>query len=335
MSPLILLWYVMGLGLIAWVLTGGADFGGGVWHLLARGPTAAAQRAAIERAIAPIWEANHVWLIFLIVVLFTVFPAAFAVISVALHLPVTGALIGIVLRGSAFVFRAYGLGDDARRRRWGRVFAAASVVAPFFLGLTLAGVSSGAIVVTPDGAGGEVVQSGFFAGWTTPFALGVGAFATALFALLAALYLCADGPAELREGNRRGAAAAELVAGALALFVSWRAAVDAPLLWQRFAAAPHFWPVQVGTAVVAGSVLAALWARRFAWARALGMGQVVLVVVAWGLAMEGELVLGAVHLMGSGTRPETLAAVLPALAVGFALCLPALFYLLRLFRTAP
>jgi len=91
--------------LVFYVLLGGADFGGGIWDLLASGPRAREQRAAIEHAIGPIWEANHVWLILVIVVLFTGFPPAFAAISIALFVPLVLLLVGIVLRGAAFTFR--------------------------------------------------------------------------------------------------------------------------------------------------------------------------------------------------------------------------------------
>src|SRR5690349_21450830 len=111
MTPAYVVWLIMGAGLAAYVLTGGADFGGGFWDLVASGPTEAKQRQAIARTIAPIWEANHVWLIFVVVCMFSAFPRAFAVVSVALHIPFTIVLVGIVLRGAAFVFRAYGLGD--------------------------------------------------------------------------------------------------------------------------------------------------------------------------------------------------------------------------------
>ena len=177
-----------------------------------------------------------------------------------------------------------------------------------------------------------MVQSGFFAGWTTPFAVLLGAFVLTLFALLAALYLCADGPSDLAHVFRRWALATELAAGALSMLVLWRAAADAPALWLRMLSAPSFWPVQVATAVVAVAVLATLWRRRYAVARVLGAGQVVLVVAAWGLAMDGDIVLGAVRVGGAGTRPETTSAVLPALGIGFALCVPSLVYLFRVFR---
>jgi len=111
------------VALTAYVLLGGADFGGGVWDLLASGPRKARQRDLIAHAIGPVWEANHVWLILAVVLLFTCFPPAFARMAIALHVPLTLMLIGIVLRGSAFVFESYGGGG-------GRVFAVASLVTP-------------------------------------------------------------------------------------------------------------------------------------------------------------------------------------------------------------
>src|ERR687884_759435 len=98
---------ILVLSLNAYVLLGGADFGGGVWDLLARGPRRDAQRALVADAIGPVWEANHVWLILVVVLLFTCFPVAFGALSVALHVPLVLMLVGIVLRGSAFTFRTY------------------------------------------------------------------------------------------------------------------------------------------------------------------------------------------------------------------------------------
>ena len=141
-------------GLAVYAISGGADFGGGVWDLLARGPRAAEQRRLIERALAPVWEANHVWLIFVVVVLFSAFPPAFAALGIRFHWPLTAALVGIVLRGSAFMFRSYG-GAPA----WGRVFAVASAATPFFLGVVLAAIS-GASSSAPSRRSGRRTMSG-------------------------------------------------------------------------------------------------------------------------------------------------------------------------------
>ena len=135
------------LSLTAYALLGGADYGGGVWDLLASGRTAERQRATIARAIGPVWEANHVWLIAAIVILFTGFPRAFAAVSTFLHIPLVLVLIGIVLRGSAFVFRAYG--PERHDWIWGRVFAVASVATPLFLGVIVGAITEGKLPATP------------------------------------------------------------------------------------------------------------------------------------------------------------------------------------------
>ena len=177
------IWIVMGVATVAYALTGGADYGGGVWHLLARGRTQGAQRELIENALGPIWEANHVWLILIIVLMFTVFPTAYAAISTALHIPITFALIGMVIRGSSFAFHAYGLRAKTDPSSWSRVFGVSSTLTPVFLGMIMAALSSGQIRWI-DGQ----LTTGFFAGWLTPFALLTGVFTLALFALLAAVF---------------------------------------------------------------------------------------------------------------------------------------------------
>ena len=150
---------LMMTGLVVYALTGGADFGGGVWDLLARGPRAGAQRKLIEKAIAPVWEANHVWLIFVVVLLFSGFPTAFSALSIALHIPITLMLLGIIFRGSAFVFRQYGGGDTTA---WQRTFAVASAVTPVFLGVIVGAITTGRIRVV-DG----VTTAGWFEHWTS------------------------------------------------------------------------------------------------------------------------------------------------------------------------
>ena len=324
-----LVWYVLGVGLLAYVLTGGADFGAGLWDLLASGTRARAQRAAIEHSIAPIWEANHVWLIFVIVVVFTVFPDAFATLCIAFHVPLLMVLFGIVMRGSAFVFRAYSLAPEASRSRWGHVFAWASIVTPVFLGITLGGMSSGRIQVE-----NHVVVSGYFAGWTTPFAVLLGLLTLALFGLLAATYLCADGPRILQWDFKIRAMAAQFVSGVLAVFALWRVRIDAPLLWERMSEHGLFWPAQIAALGLAAVIFLTLASEHFQVARVAVVLQVALVVGLWGLAMDGDLILNAANIHRSGARAETVEGVLPVLAIGFALSLPSLAYLFRVFRSA-
>ncbi len=205
------------VALTAYVLLGGADFGGGVWDLLASGPRKREQRALIAEAIGPIWEANHVWLILVIVVLFTCFPVAFARLAIGLHIPLSLMLIGIVLRGSAFTFRSHyghsGEHDDTAgtSQHWGRIFAIASVGTPVMLGLCVSALAAGTL--RPPGRAG--FYEAYVAPWLTPFGVGVGLLTLALFAFLAAVYLTVEAREwALQEDFRRralGAAAAVLV----------------------------------------------------------------------------------------------------------------------------
>src|SRR3984893_8732324 len=157
---------ILWLTLTAYAVLAGADYGGGVWDLFASGGRAAEQRKAIAAAMGPVWEANHVWLIFMIVGLFTAFPTAFAALALGLNLPLPIAMIGIVLRGAAFAFRAHGREAVGSLGTWDVVFGGASIIAPAFLGAAAAAVASGAIRA-PHGQ----VTSGFGAGWTPRFQL--------------------------------------------------------------------------------------------------------------------------------------------------------------------
>jgi cytochrome d ubiquinol oxidase subunit II len=327
--PLVLIG-VVGLAVVAYVLTAGADFGAGIWDLLARGPRAARHRTLIEHAIAPIWEANHIWMILVVVLLFTGFPVAFSVVAIALHIPITAALVGIVLRGTAFTFRSYGLQSAGTRRRWGGVFAWSSAVTPIFLGMTLGALSTGEIRVREG-----LVTTGFVAGWTTPFAIGVGIFALVLFTLLAAVYLTVDAEDDrpVQEDFRRRAIVTELLAFAVAAAVAWRASVDAPQLYAGLRHSTWSMPAQGVTAAAAVTVLVALWQRRYPLARLAVIVQVGMITVVWGLAMDGHLVMPDVTIETAGLRPIVVRPVLWILAGGSVVLAPALWFLYRVFKS--
>jgi cytochrome d ubiquinol oxidase subunit II len=335
---------IMVLMLNAYVLTGGADFGGGVWDLLARGPRRDAQRALVAGTIAPIWEANHVWLIVVIVVLFTGFPDAFATLSIVLHIPLTLMLVGIVLRGSAFVFRSYGARDDASQRRWGRVFAAASVITPLLLGVNVGAVASGlaggaaARLSALDGAVRAETPSFwsvFVAPWLAPFPLAVGALTLALFAFLAAVYLTLEATDdELREDFRRHAllaAAAVFVTafGALAL-----ARVQAPHVGRGLTSSTWALPLQAATAAAAITAIRALVTRRPALARVAAAAQVSLILWGWALVQYPYLVPPIQTIREAAAPRVTLELLVWGLAGGTAILIPSLMYLFRTFAAS-
>ena len=322
---------VLLVSLVLYALSGGADFGGGMWDLLATGPRARRQRAAIEHAIAPIWEANHVWLILVIVVLFTAFPPAFAAIMTALHIPMAAILLGIVLRGSAFVFRRYDAPDDRVHRRWSVVFGVASLFTPFLLGLSLGALASGDIRVAAGG-----LATGFFAGWTSGFAIACGLFAQGLFAFLAATYLTVDtdGEPDLQEDFRRRALGAAVSLAPAAAFTFLMARRGAPIIYGGLTS---WWApgLLVVTSVCAVVALWALWARRFRWARAAAVGQVISILLGWAFAQFPHLVVPDVTLTSSAAGPATLSLLSWALAVGAVVLFPSFGYLFRVFKRSP
>lgn len=315
--------------LILYALMGGADFGGGLWDLLARGPRAARQRKLIADAIAPIWEANHVWLILVIVLLFTAFPRGFAAMMTALHIPLMAMLLGIVLRGSAFVFRKYDTQDDDVRRRWSTVFGLSSVVTPFLQGLCLGALACGAIRTT----NGQVT-TGFFAGWTGGFAVACGAFALALFAFLAAVYLTVDAgrDREVQDDFRRRALAAEFVLAPIAALVFFAAQNGgAP---QMYAGLTQWWAplLLIGTSGFAATALFALSRRRFRLARIAAVGQVTLILTGWGAAQFPAVIVPDVTIYEHAAPEATLRLLAIALALGAFVLLPSLYYLFHVFK---
>ena len=317
--------------LTLYALGAGADFGGGVWDMLATGPRSRAQRDTIAHAIGPIWEANHIWLILVVVVLFVAFPVAFAALATALHIPLTLMLVGVVLRGSAFVFRGYGGGDDAVQLRWGRIFAMASIVTPVLLGVCAGAVASGNIRMRE----GRVVTD-FVSAWLAPFPMAIGLFTLTLFAFLAAVYLTVEArePA-LREDFRRralGAAAAVFVAafGTLGL-----ALLGAPMMGRGLTTEPWAPALHLSTGVAAVAAIWALWSRRFRLARVAAAAQVSLILWGWALAQYPYLIPPDLTIRAAAAPRITLVLSLWVLGTGALVLFPSLIYLFRVFKRAP
>ena len=316
------------LSLIVYALMGGADFGGGMWDLVATGPRATRQRKAIAEAIGPIWEANHVWLILIVVLLFTGFPRGFAAMMTALNIPLTIMLLGIVVRGTAFVFRKYAPRKDEVQRRWSAAFGAASFFTPFFQGVTLGALATGRIRVE----NGQVT-TGFFAGWLTPFALACGVYALGLFAFLAAAYLTVDTKEQpdLQNDFRRRALWAGLALAPIALVVFFTSKRDAPEMYHGLTS---WWaPLLLAwTSLFAVGALAALWWRRFTVARIAAIGQVTLILIGWSLGQYPYLVAPDITINNSAAPAITLQLLVLALGLGAIVLLPSLAFLFHIFK---
>jgi cytochrome bd ubiquinol oxidase subunit II len=322
----------MMLALNGYALTGGADFGGGVWDLLAAGPRRDEQRRLIADSIGPIWEANHVWLIVVVVVLFTGFPPAFGVLGIVLHVPITILLVGIVLRGSAFVFRGYGRADRALADRWGLVFSVASVVTPICLGIVVGALSSDAVAAAAGRVGSASFREIYVDPWLAVYPVVVGLFALALFAMLAAVYSAfAAKSDELREDFRARALVAAVVVGVAAAAALLQSTSSAPRIAAGVTHSPWSLVLHACTGLAAVTTIAALWRRRYRLARVAAASQVSLVLWGWALAQYPFVIPPSMTIRQAAAPPLTLDLLLAGLVVGALVLIPSLRMLFKTF----
>jgi cytochrome d ubiquinol oxidase subunit II len=316
------------ISLTLYVLFAGADFGAGVWFLFARGKRADAERRLITEAIGPVWEANHVWLILVVVLLFTAFPPAFSRISILLHVPLTLMLMGIVLRGSTFVFRNYDIRPEEIHRVWERIFAFSSVITPFLLGVIVGAIASGKMTMEGSDFYHVYVQP-----WLQPFPVAVGGFAFTLFALLAAVYLIQETPDPvLQDRFGRRALWTAGISAVLAVIVLWLAREGAPEISQGLSR--NAWGIMclVSAGLAGLGAIGFLWTRHYLLARASVVGQVCFIIWGWALAQYPYLVEPDLTIFNAAAPESTLVLILLFLLAGSLLLFPSLYYLFRIFK---
>jgi cytochrome d ubiquinol oxidase subunit II len=313
---------VLLLALAAYAVLGGADFGAGFWDLTAGSPDRGARpRALIEHSLAPVWEANHVWLIFVFVVTWTAFPEAYASIMLTLFVPLTLAAFGIVLRGASFAFRK-SVVTLRNRRLFGAAFAASSVLVPFFLGAVAGGIASGR--VPAGGRAGDPVDS-----WLNPTSVVTGLLAVVAVAYLAAVYLVwearragnTERDTELAEYFRRRAVASAVAVAVVAAVGMVVLHSDAPYVFDGMTgrALPV---VVIGVGCGLGAlVLLARDASR--GARALAVLAVAGIVVAWGVAQWPYLLPESLTVSDAAAPTGTLQALVVIVALAAAVVGPA------------
>ena len=318
------------VGMIAYALFGGADFGGGVWDLFAFGPRKREQRLAIVRAMGPVWEANHVWLILVVVVLFTCFPKGYAALGIALFLPFHLALVGIMLRGAAFIFRSYQSRHEdsaARTSAWGVVFGIASLISPVLLGIAFGVVTEGSIRIGPSG---EVSLSSPYA-WLSPYCLANGLLALCTCAYLAAVYLTNETTGALQEDFRRRAIFAGTATAAMAavvLVLSW---FEANWFFHKLLSGRSLAVVILGLCCFAASAWA-VFTRRYFISRLFAAAEIGLVILGWGLAQYPLLAYPDISLSSAAAPDATLRFLVLSLPFGATLILPSLLLLLQVFK---
>ncbi len=324
-DPVTLLGVTLVGTLTFYALLGGADYGGGLWDLLATGQRARRQRATIAHAIGPVWEANHVWLIVAIVILFTGFPRAFAAVSTFLHVPLLFVLVGIVLRGSAFVFRAYGPDDPRHEWFWGRVFAVASTITPLFLGVIVGAITEGRLPETPAGP----FVSVFISPWLTPFALSVGIFALTLFGYLAAVYLTL----EAREPDDRAAFRTRALASGIlvAILAATVLVLAGPEVRHGLLAAPWAIPLHIATGISAIAAFVFLGLEQFGRARVAAAAQVSLILWGWAATQYPYAIRPHLTLTEAAAPETVVVTLLQVLGAGAVILVPSLLYLFGIF----
>lgn len=318
------------LSLTLYTLFAGADFGGGVWDLFAWGSRSKAQRSLISKAIAPIWETNHIWLILVIVLLFSCFPKVFSTISIALHIPITLMLIGIVLRGSAFAFRSYGPPNNRFQTRWGLVFSVSSIFTPITLGMCIGAIVSGTIKLDKKTG---MVQTDYFSSWLAPFPIALGFLTLALFAFLAAVYLILETKdKELQEDFRKRALFAGLIVGVMAWLCFALAGKGAPMIAKGLQSSSWSLPFHIVTGMIAFGTFLSLFLRYYWTTRVFASLQVILIIGGWGLAQYPYLIYPDLTIQKAAASEDVLRPIMLVLLLGITVLVPALWYLFKIFK---
>lgn len=313
---------VLWLGVSTYAVFGGADFGAGFWDLASgRGPDGERSRGLIASAIGPVWEANHTWLIFDLVILWTAFPIAFAAIMTSLFVPLCLAAVGIVLRGAAFAFRPV-VATRSGRRMTTTIFAASSILTPFFLGAAGGGIASGRVSL-------EVGGSDLLGSWLNPTSILVGLLAVATCAYIAAVFLVADarrlGQEDLAALFLRRARAAAVVTGALTVLGIVVLRADAPVFADELTG--RGWPLILASIGLGAAALVAIGRRAPFGTRPLAVGAVVAVIWGWGVAQYPDILPRTLSLADAAAPAGALAALVVIAAVAALLIAPSLVLL--------
>lgn len=316
---------LMWVGVTLYAVFAGADFGAGFWDLVAGGARSGAeQRQLIEHSIGPVWEADHVWLIFVLVVLWTGFPVAFAAVMSNLYVPLTAAAIGIILRGAGFAFRKSVHGVQIRRVL-GFTFAVSSVITPFCFGAVAGAVASGRVSIDQGS-----IQP--FAPWVHPTSIMGGTLAVVTCAYLAAAFLAADAARRhedaLAEHFRRRGLATAVVAGAVAAAGIFVLRADAPELYHGLTG--RGLPLIAASAAAGLASLALLAKARYGAARLAVVVAIVAVVWGWAAGQYPDLLVGQLTIADAAGSRTTLVAMLACLGVGSLFFVPPLIVLLVL-----
>ncbi len=317
---------VLILALTAYAVLGGADFGAGFWDLTAGGAERGARlRGLVKQSMGPVWEANHVWLIVVLVVMWTCFPRAFGPLMETLYVPLFLAAVGIIFRGAAFALRGEAA-TISEARLLGATFALSSLLVPFFLGCAIGAVATGQVPAEGD-------PSDPLGSWTNAPSIFVGLMAVAVGAYLAAVFLAGDATRmalpDLAAAFRRRALGSAVVAGAFALGGLAVVESEAPDLYDGLTSGLGLGMVIV-SALVGLVTIGLIWTNRFELARFSSAAAVGAILVGLALAQRPDFLPGELSFQDAAAGDPTLIATLIALALALAVIVPSLWWLFKL-----
>jgi len=313
------------IGLVLYTVLAGADFGAGLWQLFSgKGSRGVRIRDHAHNSMAAVWEANHVWLIFVLTVVWTAYPEAFGAIASTLSIPLFIAAVGIIFRGAAYALRA-GSSTARESRTIDTVTAVASIITPFALGAAVGGIASGRVPV--GNAAGDLVTS-----WLNPTSILIGVLAVVTAAYLAAVYLAADavrlGKSDLARAFRVRALGTGVVAGAIALGGLAVLHADVPSLYHGLVSGDGL--VALVVSILAGvATLGLVWVGRYEPARYSAAAAVAAIIAGWALAQRPTFLPG-LTIQQAAAPDDTLIAIVVAVVVGAAILFPSLGLLFRL-----
>ena len=320
---------VMGISLILYVLFGGADFGAGIIELFI-GDRA---NTTISKAMAPVWEANHIWLIIALVILFNGFPEAYVVFSTALHIPILLVLIGIIFRGAAFTFRHYDAYQDGSQWWYSMLFRYSSLLTVFFLGITIAALFSGTIPPRIEGS----FVSYYIAPWANGFCFSIGIFLTILSAYIAAIFLL--GEVETEEGYQilqRFSKRLFIASVASGMFIFLSSYLQELSFHSLFLKDPLSISCGVLSTLLVPFIFKLIKEKKIWKMRVLVGAQILLILLGWLLIQWPDLIRfsdGSTLSSYDASAPElTMKVLFGALVFGVCSIFPALYYLFRVFK---
>lgn len=326
--------FFIAASLLLYVVLGGADYGAGILELLPSGKLREKQKKLINRAMGPVWEANHMWLIIVVVIAFMGFPKGFTIIMTSLHIPMVALLIGIVIRGAAFTFRHYDAIQEPRSQKfytW--LFGLSSLWTSIWFGIIAASLFRGEIDTRAAG-----FTEAYIDPWLGLYPLSTGLFATSIFAYLASIYLIGEtSDVEMKRYYSRRAFTfniAVVACGGLAFLTSYAEGGDLTELFFGD-------PLSVGCLIMATLFFAVLWfaakKRNTYVIRILAAGQAACILTGWSYAYAPNILIdkatGPLSFYAAAAPDPTLLQLNIALLVGSVFIFPSLFFLLRVFKS--